>query len=818
MIRNPFRGRPVLASKWTTLRPAACCGALLGLLVLAPIFDLAAQEPEPSGRVRLSGYVRSSTSREVIRGAQLVAGREGVRAETNQDGFFVLTLPRGATPIRIRAVGYLPDTTTVELVASLSRDFLLTPLPFELEEVAVRAGRDSSDIDPGTVEMSTARVDIRTVRLIPAVLGEVDPIRSLMLLPGVSNASDFTTGFSVRGGTIDQNLIRLDEATIYNPSHVFGFFSVFNGDAVDDVKLYKGAIPARFGGRLSSVLDVRQREGNLNRIEGTGSIGVLASRLAIEGPLPKEFGSFLVAGRRTYADLFLRLSSDPELNRNTAYFYDLNAKTTLRLGANGSLMLAGYRGRDRLGLIDRFQAGWGNTAGSAVWNHAVGNRLFSKVVLASSEYDYALDFLGTGRDLRWASRIGGTSLELDETFYIGNGNTIEAGAEVVWHRIEPGSVDPIGVSPVAPFRVEERRGTSRAVHLSHEIELSPALSVRYGVRYAGFDRNGPGTVYRYADEAPVVYDRVLERYQRGEVVDSVQYASGQRIAGFAGLEPRVSLRVGVGRAASLKASFTRTRQYLHLVSNSNSPTPVDVWEPVGPYLDPQQADQVAVGYAATMGGDRYELSVEGYYKRLTNVTDFVDGADLALNERLETEMLQGRGRAFGLEVHARKRTGRLTGWVSYTLSRSERQLSGIDANDPGINQGRYYPAPFDKTHDLSVVALHPLGGRWSAGGTFVLRSGLPVTYPISRGVFDGLWILEYGDRNSARLPAYHRLDLTFTRSWGGKQLQLGLFNVYNRFNAQSIAFQQVEGNPTQLEAVQTSIFGLVPSVSFSFKF
>jgi len=821
VIRPPLNGHPFVPPGRTpttqaAFRPAATC---LLVAVLAFLGDsLSAQEPEPTGRVRLSGYVRSSASREVIRGAQLVAGSEGIRAETNQDGFFVLSLPRGVTPIRIRAVGYYPDTTTVELTTSLSRDFLLTPRPYELEEVAVQGGRDSSDIDPGTVEMSTARVDIRTVRLIPAVLGEVDPIRTLTLLPGVSNASDFTTGFSVRGGTVDQNLIRLDEATIYNPSHVFGFFSVFNGDAVDDVKLYKGAIPARFGGRLSSVLDVRQREGSRNRVEGTGSVGVLASRLAVEGPLPNELGSFLVAGRRTYADLFLRLSSNPELNRNTAYFYDLNVKTTLRLGSNGSLMLAGYRGRDRLGLIDRFQAGWGNTAGSAVWNQAVGNRIFSKVVLASSEYDYALDFLGTGRDLRWASRIGGTTFEVNETFYIGNGNTVEAGAELVWHRIEPGSIDPVGASPVVPFRLDERRGTSRAVHLSHEIDLTPAVSVRYGIRYAGFHRNGPGTLYQYADNAPVVYDRVLERYQRGEPIDSVRYGTGERIAGFAGLEPRVSLRVGVSPTASLKASYTRTRQYLHLVSNSNAPTPVDVWEPVGPYLDPQQADQVALGYAATLGGDQYELSVEGYYKRLSNVTDFVDGADLALNERLETEMLQGRGRAYGLEVHARKRSGRLTGWVSYTLSRSERQLTGLGAGDAGINQGRFYPSPFDKTHDLAVVALHPLGGRWSVGGTFVLRSGLPVTYPVSRGVYDGLWLLQYGDRNAARLPAYHRLDLTFTRSWGGKQLQLGLFNAYNRFNAQSIAFQQVEGNPTQLEAVQTSIFGLVPSASFSFRF
>jgi hypothetical protein len=784
------------------------------LIGLAPAL-LTAQEP---ARVRLSGYVRSDASGEVIRSALVAVPALAVRTETNLDGFFVLSLPPGRHQIQVRAVGYQPRTDTLLVTASLTRDFALAPRPYQLQEVVVAGGRDSSDIDPGTTEMSTGRLEARLIRLVPVVLGEVDPIRSLTLLPGVTTISDFSTGFSVRGGTADQNLILLDESTIYNPAHVFGFFSVFNGDAIDDVKLYKGAIPARYGGRLSSVLDVHQREGNAREHEGNATIGLLASRLSLEGPLPGEVGSFLVAGRRTYADLFLKLSSDPELNQNVAYFYDLNLKTNIRLGARGSLLLSGYFGRDRFKIADRFSASWGNAAGTLRWNQALGSRLFSKAVLALSDYDYGLEFLAEGRQLAWTSRIGGADLKLDQTLHLDNDNTLEYGAELNWQRLDPGSIRPIGNSPITPLDLQARHGFAPALHLSHEIALGRSVSLRYGVRYAGFRRTGPGTLFRYLGGAPLRYDPVLGSYQRGVVIDSTRYPDGATIRAESGLEPRVSVRIGLGEHQSLKLGFSRTRQFLHLISNTNSPTPVDIWEPIGPYLEPQRSDQVAVGYSATWGERGYELSVETFYKRLRNVTDFIDGADLALNDRLETEMLQGQGRAYGLEVYARKHAGRLTGWASYTLSRSERRVAGLGPDDPGINQGRYYPSPYDKTHDLSVVGFHPIGRQWTLGGTFVLASGLPATFPASRYRFNGLTILEYGDRNAARLPIYHRLDLTATRSWGGKQLQFGLYNLYNRFNAQSIFFRSAEADPLRSEAVQTSVFGIVPSVSFSFRF
>ncbi|MBM4187529.1 MAG: TonB-dependent receptor [Gemmatimonadetes bacterium] len=767
--------------------------------------------------IRLSGYVRSSASGEVIRYARISADGQPSVAESNQDGFFVLALPPGSHQIRIRAVGFAPKVEQVTLTASVIRDFLLDPRPLQLEEITVAGRRDTSDVDPASAEMSTARLEMTTVRLVPVVLGEVDPIRALTLLPGVTTISDYSTGFSVRGGTTDQNLILLDESTIYNPAHVFGFFSVFNGDAIDDVKLYKGAIPARYGGRLSSVLDVRQREGNAKRFEGGATIGLLASRMSLEGPLPDRIGSYLVAARRTYADLFLKLSSDPDLNQNVAYFYDVNAKTNVRLGASGAVMVSGYFGRDRFKVAERFAASWGNQAGTLRWNQAFGSRLFSKLTATVSDYDYGLEFLGIGRDLSWTARIGGYDLKLDQTYHVANGNRIEFGGALTRHNIRPGSIRPVGDSPVRPLDLQPRYGLAPALHASHEIELGPAVSLRYGVRYAGFRRLGAGTIYRYAG-GPLRYDASLGRYQKNPVADSTEYRPGETIVSRFGLEPRLSLRVGLAKTASLKAGYSRTRQFLHLVSNTNSPTPVDIWEPIGRYLEPQLSDQLALGFAKTWDDERYEFSAEAYYKRLANVTDFIDGADIALNDRLETEMLQGTGRSYGLELYARKRAGRLTGWVSYTLGRAERRLRGIAPDDPGINGGRYYPSPYDKTHDLSVVGFHPLSRTWTVAGTFVAASGLPATFPESRYRYNGLLVVEYGPRNAARLPTYHRLDLTFTRTTNRSQWQFGLFNLYNRFNAQSIAFQQVENNPLALEAVQTSIFGIVPSVSFSFAF
>jgi hypothetical protein len=776
---------------------------------------------QSSPSLRLSGYVRSAASREVVRYALVAADAEPARGQSNEDGFYFLTLSSGPHRLRVRALGYVPLDTTITLDASRTLDLSLRPANVQLASVAVQADREEAQVDPKAPEMSVARLDLKTIRQAPAVLGEVDPIRSLALLPGVSRSSDFSTAFSVRGGSADQNLILLDESTIYNPAHVLGFLSVFNADAIDDVTMYKGAIPARFGGRLSSVVDIRQREGNANNFAGSANIGLLASRAAYEGPLPGHAGSFLVAGRRSYADLFLRASSNKDVRDNIAYFYDLNAKMNIRLGQNGVLMVSSYGGRDEFKSGVNASSDWGNKSGTIRWNQIVANRLFSKVMFAASDYDYRLGFDVTAKPVNWTSRIRNYDFKIDEGWHLGDRNIIEFGAERTLHDIRPGDVVSANAkdsNAFNPVRIQQRHGIATAFYLGHDVDLGERVSIRYGLRYSQFDRVGTETVYGYAGGAPVVWNSALQRFQSSVVIDSTQVASGKRVAGASGLEPRVSLRVGVAENKSLKVSYSRTLQFLNLASRTNSASPLDVWEPVGRYIRPQIGDQYALGLSSTLANRRYEFSIEGYFKRLQNTLDFVDGSDVLLNPRIETAIVQGEGRAYGAEFYLRKRLGTTTGWISYTLARAENRYRAPGQINQGINDGAYFAAPSDKTHELSIVGIRPLGKKWSFGTTFSLASGLPTTYPTKRYKVDGLLVAEYGARNSARLPLYHRLDVSFSRALGRGELQLGVYNVYNHFNAQSMSFRQSKANPDVSEAVRLSIFGAVPSIAYSIKF
>lgn len=796
---------------------------LVALLTALASRPLAAQEPGAAPaqpELRLRGTVRNAATRERVRHARLI-GDSAMAVETNEDGVYFLRLGPGVHRLMVRAIGFAPLDTTIDAGAAQGRatqvvDFELARAAFALSGVTVTATRAPADVDPASPDMGTARLDIATLRALPAALGEVDPIRSLTLLPGVSTSSDFTTAFNVRGGSADQNLILLDEATIYNPAHVLGFLSVFNADAVDDAILYKGAIPPRFGGRLSSVVDIHQREGNANEFAGSATIGLLASRLALEGPLPGG-ASWIVATRRSYADFIARASSDPDIRDNIAYFYDVNARAIMPLGSAGMLVASGYLGRDRFSSGTQFSAGWGNRSATLRWNQVMGERLYSKLTLAASDYDYRLGF-PVGRDsARWTARIRSVDLKVDEMLHLGPGHTLELGALGTLHGFHPGELAARGDAMLTPKKVAPRSAVDGALYLGEERELGTRWAVRYGARLSGFARLGPATIHRYANGAAVVYDTTLGRYEPGTVVDSTRYQHGDRIAGTAALEPRASLRFSLSPDASLKAGYARTVQYLHLASKTNTPTPLDIWEPSGPYLRPQHADQVGLGVQRTLDERRWEISAETFCKRSRNVVDFIDGADVILNEKLETIILQGRGRACGLELFARRTAGTTTGWLSYTLSRAEQRF-GSGSGVAGINGGRWYLSPYDKTHDLSLVLTHPLRRSWNAGATFTFASGLPATYPRSRYQVDGLILAEYGPRNSARLPAYHRLDLSVNRKTRRGELQLGAFNAYNRFNAQSIAFRQSKDNPLASEAVEISVFGIVPSVSYTFHF
>lgn len=785
---------------------------LATLWCLCAGLPVSAQQPTP--RVQLSGYIRDAASREVIRYAAIAASADSVQSRSNTDGFYFLSLTPGSHRLRVRAIGYAPLDTLITIVASRTWDVTLASRPVALQRVQVSVEQEQRDVDPGSAEMSIARLDLATVRQTPSALGEVDPLRSITLLPGVSRSSDFSTAFSVRGGASDQNLILLDEATIYNPAHVLGFLSVFNSDAVADMTLHKGAIPARFGGRLSSVLDVRQREGNASDFGATATIGLLASRVMAEGPFPGR-GSYLVAGRRSYADVFLIAAPDTTLRDARAYFYDLNAKMNVKAGEHGTLMASAYIGRDLFSPSRDFAAGWGNRSGTLRWNQIIRERLFSKLSYTGGAYDYLLGFTALDGRVDWRSRITSHELRLDESYHLSERDVIEFGVEVARQSIRPGDFVPVDTTKLRPVRIEPRHTLSGALHASHVLDIGDRLSVRYGVRYATYDRRGPGTIYQYEGGRAVTYNPALSRYETSAVSDSTRYDGGT-IARFGGFEPRASLRVGLTPTSSVKVSYARTKQYLLLASRTNNPTPLDVWEPAGPWIEPQRADQVAAGYAATYANGGYEFSVEAYFKRSYNVLDFVDGSDVILNPRIESALLQGAGRAYGLEMLLRKQAGDWTGWVSYTLGRTEQRFAA--APDAGINDGAWFPSPTDKTHDLSVVAVKPINARWTFGTTFSLASGLPVTYPVSRYVIDGYVVPEYGARNASRLPSYHRLDLSLTRTGERSELQIGVFNAYNRFNAQSMTFRQSAENPLRTEAVQTSIFGIVPSISYTRRF
>ncbi|WP_420615691.1 TonB-dependent receptor [Candidatus Palauibacter sp.] len=795
------------------MRAALAILSLTGAVAAVGASGAHAQEPDA---VRLSGYVRVAENDEVIRAARLDIVERDLVIGTNRFGFYSIELPPARYSVRVSSLGYETVTEVVDLNETTSLDFALPLRPVIVSELTVTADREPPDLDPASVDMSVVRLDVPSLSELPLVLGEADPVRTLTLYPGVSTANDATTAINVRGGAGDENQIRLDDSEVFNPAHAIGLFSTFNSDAVGDVTLYKGGIPARYGGRLSSVLEIHQREGNSREFEGAATIGLLSSRLSLQGPLLDGRGSWLVAGRRTYADLFLGLSSDPSIQESTAYFYDLNAKANARYGATGQVMLSGYFGRDRLRIGAQASAAWGNATGTLRWNHVFGP-VFSHLTVTYSDYEYHIQSSFNARSASLDAAIRNFSVAVDESWDLSPSDRLEFGLGLRSYEIQPANIAPGEGSAVIATEFESRKGLAPEAYLEHETEIG-RLALRYGLRASGFIRRGAATVYDYENDAPVVYRPALGRYEPGAIVDSTRYGNGETIVSYGGIEPRLGVRFGLDDASSLKASYSRTRQYLRLVTNTNSPTPLDLWDPVGPYVKPHVADQFALGYVTALAGGLYALSGEVYYKRARHLIDYVDGADIYFSRRLETLLLPGEGRGYGAEFLLRKTRGRLTGWASYTLARSDQRTPGLTAADPGVNGGAWYPSPYDRTHDFALTGLYRFGEDWSLGANFVFATGLPTTYPVARYEFAGLILGEYGPRNARRLPDYHRLDVSATRRWGRGELQFGLFNVYNRFNAQAIAFRQNRDSRTVTEAVETAVFGLVPSISYRWRF
>ncbi|MEM1336409.1 MAG: TonB-dependent receptor [Bacteroidota bacterium] len=766
----------------------------------------------------ISGIITDQSNGETLFGASVFLTGTTIGGITNEYGFYSITAPEGEYVLNISYMGYTDVNIKISLNQDIKRDVEISEFSTELDEVVVTAEEPERAI-LRKPEMSVVKMNVGTIKQTPVVLGEVDVLKSLQLLPGVTNNGEGTGGFHVRGGAQDQNLVLLDEAIIYNTSHMFGFFSVFNADAIKDVKLYKGGIPARFGGRVSSVLDIRQKDGNSKNFALTGGIGVISSRLTAEGPVFGEKGSFLVAGRRSYVDLLLAAAGED----NRVSFYDLNLKTNYTINRNNRLFLSGYFGRDAFNFAGLFENSYGNGSGNLRWNHIFNDKLFSNLSAIVSRYDYDLNF--DQDDFEWVSSITNYNLKYDLKYYLSDGFSLDFGANGIYYDFDPGQVQPTSESsPVNPLQLDQKRALESGVYINAEHKLTDRLSAQYGLRYSAFSRLGGQPITQYANGQPVVYNPTLGIYERGEAIGETDFARSDAIETFGNFEPRISLAYLLNEDASIKAGFSRAAQYIHLLSNTNSVTPLDVWTPSGPFIEPQLSNQYALGYFRNFLNKTYSLEVEAYYKTVDNRIDYIDGSELIGQNTIETEILNGEMRAYGLELLLRKNEGDLTGWIAYTLSKSEQRTPGGAAGGPGINNGDWYNTFFDRTHDLSVSGSYRLNDQWSFGTNLIFQTGRPVTYPNGQFEYEGLSIASYAPRNSDRLPAYHRVDASVTfrpRKYQNKRFKgewvLSVYNLYHRLNAAAISFgQNVETGAN--EATRTAIFGIVPSITYNFRF
>jgi hypothetical protein len=758
----------------------------------------------------ISGYLKDAKNGEMLIGATVLVKELGTGAAANVYGFYSISIPKGTYTVVLNYIGYNSITKEIVLGDNLKLDFELSENTQNLDEVEVSSERTDANVK--NVEMSINKLDIKTIQKIPALLGEVDVIRSIQLLPGVTTVGEGASGFNVRGGGVDQNLILLDEAPVFNSSHLFGFFSVFNPDAVKDVKLIKGGIPAEYGGRVASILDVRMKDGNSKKLEVNGGIGLIFSRLSIEAPLFKGKGSFIVAGRRSYIDVLAKPFLKGDLKDAKFNFYDLTAKGNYTLNNKNKLFLSGYLGRDVFGAGFKFN--WGNATGTLRWSHIFGDKLFLNSSLIYSNYDYLIAFGEKDKDFfEWKSKIISYSVKPEFSFFPNTQNTIKFGLQSTYYDFVPGNAIASSGGQTNNISVNDKYALESAVYVSNEQKVGALLVFQYGLRFSAYQYLGKGTEYIYKDTTAGV---------RKELASAITYNSAQVIKPYYNIEPRFSVKRDITENSSIKASYNRTTQYLHLISNTTASTPLDIWTPSTNNIKPQLCDQLALGYFHNFGkNNMYESSVETYYKMLQNQIDYINNANLLLNEYLEGDLLSGRGRAYGAEFYLRKVKGKFNGWISYTLGRTERKVDGINLN-------KWFPNRFDKLHNVSVVANYDLNKRLSFSANFVFATGTPATFPTNRIEIQGYTIPHNSEekRNNYRIPAYHRLDLSATlqvkqkegRKWEGFWV-FSVYNVYNHQNPFSIYFRQNEDSPGTTEAVRYTIIGtVVPAVSFNFKF
>ncbi|HEY4327773.1 MAG TPA: TonB-dependent receptor [Mucilaginibacter sp.] len=752
-------------------------------------------------------YIISGTISDKSTGEQLIGATIRIKelpqngTATNSYGFYSLSAPDGEYTLVFSYIGY----ETVEQKISLHKSQAINlglPAKNQLTEVVISSNKPNND-NVASAQMGAEKLDMAQINNVPVLFGEKDILKTITLLPGVKSAGEGNTGFYVRGGASDQNLILLDEATVYNASHFFGFFSTFNSDAVKDVNLYKGGMPSDYGGRLSSVLDIKMNEGNNKGYTVQGGLGLISSRIKVEGPIVKDKGSFMVSARRTYIDYFFGISSDSTLKGSSIYFYDINAKANYHFDDNNALYISGYFGKDVLGLKNTFGTNWGNSTGTIRFNHLFNNRLFSNTSLVFSNYNYVIQSFQTDDSFKATSQITDVNLKEDLQYSMGNRHTLKFGLNILHHTIAPGNITADAMSSFNNKSIEQRFGFENAAYIGDNWRVNDKLTFLYGLRLSGMFLIGPGTFDTY-DNA-------------GNILTSKKYASGASVKNYFNLEPRFSSSYQLNDESSIKASYNRNTQNIHLLSNSTSSTPTDLYVMSSNNIKPEISDQVSTGYFRNFADNIVEFSIETYYKWLQNQIDYKDGAQLLVNQSVESQLVFGSGRAYGLEFFIKKKYGRFNGWVGYTLSRTELKFDAI-------NNGSYYPARQDRTHDLSVVGIYQLNKRWTFSSTFIYGTGNAVTYPTGKYEIGGLTTFSYSERNGYRLPSTNRLDIGATLE--GKEHKryhsswtFGIYNVYGHANPYIITFRDSKTVPNTTEAVQTSIFATqIPSVTWNFKF
>ena len=767
-------------------------------IIVQPLFS----KDETSKSATISGFVRDARTGETLTGAAIYPKENSsVGITTNSYGYFSLTLPLGDYTIIVQYLGYKTKAISLELKENVKFNIDLEEGSIALKEITITGEKNNKNVVSGEL---ISKINVKEIQDIPVILGEKDILKTIQLLPGVTPAGEGNAGFFVRGGSVDQNLILLDEAPVYSPSHLLGFFSTFNSDAIKDITLYKGGFPAEYGGRLSSVVDIKMNEGNNKEFHVSGGIGIIASRLAVEGPILKNKGSFMISARRTYADIFLKLlpgkGADSIPKKSTLYFYDLNMKANMQFTSSDRLYFSCYLGRDNFNLGGALGLSWGNITATTRWNHIFSDKIFSNTSMIFSRYSYNFNVAVGVRNMNVVSEIQDWNLKEDLHYYLNSNNTLKFGFNSIYHTFVPSKVDSTIFFHVRSM--DNRYALENALYISNEQTFSPHLKATYGLRYSLFSSIGPGTIY--------TYDKV------SDIVDSTTYPKGKIFNTYGGLEPRLLLNYIINDSNSVKVSYARTRQYVHLLSNTTSTTPFDLWLPSNVNIRPEIADQYTIGYFRNFSNNLFETSVEIYYKTLQNQIDYRNGANLILNSKVESQLVFGKGWGYGAEFLIRKKYGKLTGWISYTISRTKRQF-----ND--INDGNAFLAKQDRPHNVAIVGMYELSPKLTFSATWIYISGSVVTFPSGRYVVDGNIIPYYTERNGYRMPDYHRLDVGLT--WQRKRTKsfesnwnFSIYNVYARPNAYAINFQPDPNDPTRMQAVRLSLFRFVPAFTYNFKF